>query len=110
MTLWKWVDGRQGSGYHKLLLACIAPYFDVYLLRFPEDSFVPIHKDPVTNRRHFRLNIVLRRAKFGGKMVCEAGLGISSRVMYFRPDVVKHALTRVQAGTLYMLSIGWTRR
>jgi hypothetical protein len=45
----RWQSGRQGSGYDKMLLLT-APWpvpFDSYLIRYPEGSSVPPHKDPV---------------------------------------------------------------
>jgi hypothetical protein len=50
LQLWlRWQKGRQNSGYDKLLLAAV-PFpipFDRYLLRFPEGSQIPPHRDPV---------------------------------------------------------------
>jgi hypothetical protein len=44
-------DGRraQNTGYDKLLIA-VNPFvvpFDCYLLRFPEGSEIPPHRDPI---------------------------------------------------------------
>jgi len=30
-------------------------------------------------------------------------------VAFFRPDVSKHSVTKVEGGTRYVLSIGWLR-
>jgi hypothetical protein len=52
LQLWlRWQKGRQNSGYDKLLLAAV-PFpipFDCYLLRFPEGSQIPPHRDPVAS-------------------------------------------------------------
>jgi hypothetical protein len=59
----RWQRGRQGTGYDKLLLLA-NPFFvpfDLYLLRFPDGTEIPPHQDPVTGKRHYRLNIILKR-------------------------------------------------
>src|SRR3982750_3791869 len=64
----RWQRGRQGTGYDKLLLVAnplLIP-FDLYLLRFPDGTEIPPHKDPVTGKRHYRLNIILKRPRAGG--------------------------------------------
>ncbi|MBT8102500.1 MAG: 2OG-Fe(II) oxygenase, partial [Gammaproteobacteria bacterium] len=56
----RWRSGRQASGYEKMLLL-MNPFlvpFDFYLLRFREGAEVPEHTDPVTDKKHYRLNIV----------------------------------------------------
>jgi hypothetical protein len=64
----RWEKGRQGTGYDKCLtLASPFPVpFDCYLLRFPEGTEIPPHRDPVAAGRHYRLNIVVKRAPSGG--------------------------------------------
>lgn len=59
----RWRRGRQGTGYDKMLLATATwPIrFDSYLIRYPEGSEIPPHTDPVSDGRHYRLNIVLSR-------------------------------------------------
>ncbi len=109
---WRWQSGRQRSGYEKMLLvACpVVIPFDCYLLRFREGAEIPEHTDPVDGRRHYRLNIVLRAARAGGEFICSAPIFASRRIKLFRPDVAPHAVTRVERGTRYVLSIGWVRR
>lgn len=105
----RWQAGRQLGGYDKLLLATAhwpLP-FDMYLLRFREGSFIPPHTDPVTTLRHFRINIVLKKALEGGEFVCENPIFATGRVKFFRPDISKHSVTKVVKGTRYLLSIGW---
>ena len=108
-TWLRWRRGRQGTGYDKLLLACL-PWplpFDCYLIRYPIGSEIPQHVDPAGDRRHFRLNVVIKASPEGGEFVCERPLFETSRVKFFRPDVSPHAVTRVEGGPRYVLSVGW---
>ena len=105
----RWRGGRQQSGYEKMLLLQ-SPFplpFDMYLLRFREGSEIPPHTDPVAVGRHYRCNIVIRRAKRGGEFVCSAPIFATKRIKLFRPDVCEHSVTCVELGTRYVLSIGW---
>lgn len=108
----RWRGGRQRSGYEKMLLLQ-SPFplpFDAYLLRFTEGSGIPPHTDPVTAGRHYRCNIVIKRAKRGGEFVCASPIFATRRIKLFRPDACEHSVTRVERGTRYVLSIGWVRR
>ena len=113
MSKWlRWDVGRQQSGYDKMLLATgrwPLP-FDCYLLRFPEGSEIGEHQDKNENGRHFRLNIMLKNAKVGGRFICKDPIFETSRIKFFRPDVSRHAVTKVEKGTRYVLSIGWIRK
>ena len=105
----RWQRGRQGTGYDKMLLLT-APWpipFDSYLIRYPEGTEIPPHKDPVEHRCHYRLNIILKAPKSGGEFVCATPLYASSRVKFFRPDICEHSVTRVVGGSRYVLSLGW---
>lgn len=105
----RWQIGRQNTGYDKFLLLAnpfLIP-FDLYLLRLPDGSEVPPHRDRVTGRRHFRLNIVLRRSRSGGEFICTDPIFATKRIKLFRSDVSVHAVTKVQGGTRYVLSFGW---
>ncbi len=107
----RWEPGRLGTRYDKLLLATSPwPPFDLYLLRFAPGAQAPPHLDEVPGHRHFRLNVVLRRARAGGEFVCSQSLFRSSRVVLFRPDQHKHSVSEVTAGTRYVLSFGWLRK
>ena len=111
--MFKWIKGRQQSGYDKMLLATAKfPIpFDCYLLRFPEGSEIDTHTDPVDQgKRHFRLNIVLKHANVGGEFVADDSIVNWSRVKLFRPDITPHSVTRVERGTRYVLSVGWLRK
>jgi hypothetical protein len=107
----RWRRGRQGSGYDKMLI--LESYwpipFDVYILRYPEGSEIAAHTDPVSKGDHYRLNVVLLRAKEGGEFRCDGPLFDSPRIKYFRPDISQHSVDKVTRGRRYVLSIGWIR-
>jgi hypothetical protein len=112
MSSWfRWQRGRQGTGYDKMLLAT-APWpipFDCYLLHYPDGAEILPHTDPVTDRRHYRINIVLKSSPRGGDFICATPIFASKRIKVFRPDVCEHSVTRVEGGSRYVLSIGWVR-
>ena len=110
-TAFRWQSGRQASGYDRMLLltAKWPVPFDSYLIRYPEGSSIPPHKDPVQRGRHYRLNVILKSPKSGGEFVCSNPIYSSSRIKLFRPDECEHSVTKVQGGSRYVLSIGWVR-
>lgn len=107
----RWIAGRQHTGYFKMLLAQSQRWkFDVHLLKFEKGAFIPFHTDPVANFRHFRLNVVLKKSSGGGLFLCDRPLwSVKNRVYLFRSDLSPHAVSKVQGGTRYVLSIGWLR-
>jgi hypothetical protein len=115
MKYWKWEKGRQRSGYEKMLLAKAAwPIpFDCYLLKFPEGSEVPWHKDlsPRPGWDHYRINVVLRPAELGGDFRAKGGPLLNfPRFKAFRPDRIEHAVTKIVSGERLVLSIGFLIR
>ena len=105
----RWQKGRQGTGYDKLLILVnplLIP-FDLYLLRFPDGTEIPPHRDPVTGRRHYRLNLILWKPRAGGEFVCEDPIFETKRIKLFRSDLSTHSVTKVEGGTRYVLSLGW---
>lgn len=108
----RWQKGRQASGYDKLLLMKMTwpVSIDCYLLRFPQGSEVPLHKDPVSQGRHFRLNLIIKNAAKGGEFQCEQCLINRPRIKLFRPDLHEHAVSRVEKGRRWVLSVGWLRK
>ena len=55
------------------MLLCGATWpikFDTYLLKSPEGSEVKPHKDKVLSGKHYRLNLILKRAEQGGEFIC----------------------------------------
>ena len=105
----RWQSGRQGTGYDKMLLitAHWPIPFDSYLLRYPDGSEIPAHTDPVDDKRHYRLNVILKQSKSGGTFVCEDPIFQTNRIKLFRPDVSRHSVTRVSGGSRYVFSFGW---
>jgi hypothetical protein len=106
-----WQKGRQGTGYNKICLMQSRRWLcDAYLLYYPVGSEVPLHVDEVNFGRHFRLNIMLKRAKSGGEFICVNPIVRWWRVFYFRPDASQHMVTKIEEGYRVMLSIGWVQR
>lgn len=114
--LWRWEEGRQRGDYDKFLL-CQSKWlkFDFYLLRFRSGSIVKMHNDSApVGYEHHRLNITIKRPRDGGVfLVYKPGSAdydlVTKRVVHFRPDIQRHAMSRV-TGRAYMLSIGWLRK
>ena len=115
----KWEEGRQKTGYFKMKLFESKWFkFDIYLLKYPEGSYIKPHIDEAitkvivngvtTLHEHHRLNIVLKNAGFGGYF-CINEKSQQGRFHYFRPDLVEHAVTTIHEGTRYALSIGWNK-
>lgn len=103
--MFKWEQGRQNTNYWKLKIISWW-FFDLYLLMYPEGSFIPPHQDPVEGKKHYRLNIELMKAKEGGEFICRGGYQWG-RFILFRPDLYEHAVTRITKGKRYLLSLGW---
>jgi hypothetical protein len=119
MKLFKWDEGRQYSGYRKMLLAVSTRLkFDVWLIKIPDGSGVPSHTDPATpGYEHHRLNIMINKPGVGsGKMQVKgpAKIFLFGRAILFRPDLYEHWMTPVDfiwsEDSTYLLSIGWLRR
>lgn len=102
-----WEPGRQGTGYWKKKLWSFWRT-DAYILRYPEGSGVPWHRDPIPGRKHFRLNVVLRCARLGGFVVVAGhhGIRLPGRLNLFRPDIQAHMVFRVLRGERWVLSFG----
>lgn len=112
MKIWRWDKGRQNTGYDKMFLLgsrWLLP-FDLYLLRFREGVYIPPHTDKVDSGKHYRLNIVIKKAKRGGDFICDTPIYENSRIKFFRSDICEHAVSKVEKGTRYVLSLGWVRR
>ena len=105
----RWRPGRQGTGYEKMVLL-VNPWlvpFDSYLIRYQEGRSIPPHTDPVTDRRHFRLNIILSPARKGGEFYCDDPIIETRRIKLFRPDKTQHSVTKNEEGTRLVFSFGW---
>lgn len=106
----RWVKGRQGTGYEKLKLFQFLN-MDCYILRYKVGDSIPWHTDPVPNRKHYRLNIELKKAESGGKlwMIPDNNMvhkHIKERIILFRSDIVPHMVTKIKKGTRYVLTFG----
>lgn len=109
--LFCWERGRQKSGYDKMLI-CGATWpikFDTYLLKFPQGSEIAPHTDKVGSGKHYRLNIVLKKADLGGEFICSNPIFETKRVKLLSPDVSEHQVSKVIKGNRYLLSIGWIK-
>lgn len=111
-TALRWQEGRQKSGYDKMLLlhGMFPLPFDMYLIRYREGSYIPPHTDKVTTGKHYRLNIIIKKSKEGGEFVCNNNIINTKRIKLFRPDLNEHSVTEVKKGRRYILSIGWIRK
>lgn len=110
-----WIKGRQGGDYFKLKIWVSERFkFDIYILKFPQWSYVHDHKDPVPEGYvHNRLNIILKRARVGGFFYSVKDgkrVRTKKRVKLFQPSEVVHGMTQVVFGSSYWLSIGWLKR
>ncbi|MNC17067.1 hypothetical protein D3C76_429790 [compost metagenome] len=107
--LFKWEIGRQQSGYDKMpIISSNRINFDLWLLRFKPGSYIAPHVDTVPNRRHYRLNIFIKPAKAGGEFRAGNVIYQNRFLAYFRPDISTHSVSKVESGTRYVLSFGFT--
>ena len=79
----------------------------VRLMRVTLGSCVPRHRDPVAGAGHLRLNLILVPAQRGGEFECDGAIVDRPRIKLFRSDRCAHAVTRVEAGTRWVLSLGF---
>lgn len=114
-----WEEGRQGTGYRKMLLG-VGDRWDLYLLHFPPGSSAPLHVDVVDGKDHFRLNLRLMGEDcfqaFLAKgpanfrvLTKEPGLirkFLRGRLVVFRPDLLLHEV-RPSDRDRYVLSLGF---
>ena len=116
--------GRQGTGYDKanlldvtmadrLVKRCLKELgdpvlHDAWLLRYPVGSEIPQHMDPpLEGMCHVRLNALALASEGGVLYVDGAELPLDSGDAYvFRPDVMRHMVTRVERNERLMLSVG----
>jgi hypothetical protein len=107
-----WVPGRLGSGYFKFPLVSASLFgfgFDSFILKMPTGSVIERHTDPaIFGKRHFRTNFIFRRAEDGGRFILVDGYAGHGRFHIFRPDIEEHCVSRVNKGTRYALSVGFS--
>ena len=82
--------------------------FDAWLLRYPVGSEIPAHVDPpIDGLSHVRLNALVLAGQ-GGLLYldgAEAPLD-EGEALLFRPDVVRHQVTRVERNPRLVFSVG----
>jgi hypothetical protein len=101
----KWVKGRQGTGYERFTLFNLG-VCDMHILRYKKGTHIPPHKDVVPHWKHFRINIIFKKA-VGGSFICPDAHINWSRLKLFRNDIHEHSVNRVEDKTRYVLSIGF---
>jgi len=106
--MFKWVLGRQNSGYKKHTFFSSTVFrCDLHLLYVPKGCGVPKHKDPVkTGQNHHRINIILSRTSDKDRMFILGPVKRWWRIDYFRPDLYEHGLCEI-SNDMYILSFGW---
>lgn len=109
MKMFKWLPGRQpGVDYKKFcfLALRLGRYgFDGYILKYPANSRLPEHTDPIAGKM-WRLNITLwgnaiTWVKRPDKLHMFSGIG------FFRPDIHPHG-TNIATKTT-KLSLGFAK-
>lgn len=109
-----WKPGRQHTGYEKIKVYEVFN-MDCYLLRYKEGSSIPTHTDPVPNRKHYRLNFVLKKAEKGGmasygpsnaSILNTIVFSENKRVVFFRPDLIPHRVSEIRKGERLVLTFG----
>lgn len=133
-----WKPGRQGTGYEILPVKFVphlkvwveylailvrqantGDFWDAYLIRYLDGSYVPPHKDEASiyGMRHNRVNLILQNPTSGGEFLIDGkppldynGEEIPSVIpegdaYHFWPDEMTHEVTPV-VGTRLILSVG----
>lgn len=116
--------GRQGTGYEKLdvrelpaaerlIRRCVKELgdpllFDAWLLRYPVGSEIPVHTDPpAPGLHHVRLNALAITGSGGVLYIDGAEVPLDGGDAYlFRPDLMRHQVTRVEQNERLMWSVG----
>lgn len=84
-----WIEGRQGTGYLKKSIFQ-GSFYDCWLIKYPPNTNIPPHKDPVKNKKHYRLNVIL---KGKGDFKCEKCILNLGKIVLFRPDKYTHSVS-----------------
>jgi hypothetical protein len=119
-------DGRQGTGYYKAplpdldfiralrkealyLLNVTEPHgYDCYLLKYPEGSHIPPHKDDAPfGTQHRRLNAIVEAGEGGVLIIDNQPITLNQFDAYtFRPDLLLHEVTTITKGTRLVFTVG----
>ena len=119
-----WEEGRQGTGYQKLNVVdsptaarlvkkCLKMLgdpmlYDAWVLRYPVGAEIPAHVDPnIEGMCHVRINAIALGSEGGVLYVDGAEVALDHGDAYvFRPDVMKHMVTKVERNERLVLSVG----
>ena len=69
--MFRWGDDKFSHLGYKIFTIFFNKRFDCYFFHYKEGSYIPRHKDPSFGKRHYRLNIVLKKPKEGGQWLCK---------------------------------------
>jgi len=85
---WKWIEGRQNTGYKKIkLFESKFLKMDIYIIKYNEGNFILKHKDTVDDKyNHHRLNLIMKKSLDGGIFKIN-NKQVFKRIIYFRPDI-----------------------
>ena len=109
MRLWRWGYDQFYTGYRIFTIAYIKWLrWDIYLFHYPTGSLIPKHKDPAKYGAHYRFNVTLKKAKQGGEFKCNNVVFKWWRFCLFRADANYHSVTRIEQGSRWILSFGFT--
>lgn len=101
----KWEPGRLNAKYQKLVI-CNFGFFDINLIKIPEDTRIPLHLDYIPRKKHYRLNIDLVKPKVGGHFIGKTLWNKIPRITLIRPDIHPHGVSEIFKGHSIILSIG----
>ena len=117
-------EGRQGTGYEKkplldvimadrLVKRCLKELdnpvlHDAWLLKYPVGAEIPAHTDPpIEGMCHVRINALALNCQGGLLYIDGAEVPLEGGDAYlFRPDVMRHMVTKVERNERLMLSVG----
>jgi len=82
----------------------------IYLVRYPAGHAIGPHVDMVSEGRLYKLNCVLIKPESGGEFRCERNIfNLFGRIIFFRPDLYRHEVSRIERGRRWLLSFALTR-
>lgn len=111
MKLFKWTNGRQPGSRYKVfnLIFSVRFLLDCVIIKYPTGSNINPHYDKVDDGKHYRINIVIWKARKGGKFICDKTIfSLFNRIHLFRPDLHEHSVTEITEGTRIVFSMGKT--
>jgi hypothetical protein len=82
----------------------------VYLVHYRRGARVLPHVDGLSAGRLYKLNCVLVKPRRGGAFSCQRTLfNLFDRLVLFRPDRYEHAVSEIEAGSRWLLSVAVLR-